>query len=607
MIVCGRPVVARFCQEPSKQNGNIRVNFRQAQIFGLQNKLEETMHRIVSSHLDSFVNEYALEADDRNQQFEKFANFAVLSGKLASGVELDDVTTGNDDDGTDGIAVIINEEHIVSGEDAQTLFANERRNNDVEVVFVQAKTGEGFDLGDFLKFKESVLRFFTQDPYQAASDLQQDARSAFDEAIKNVPKIRHGKPSVSAIFVTTGTYTAPDALKTARQDMASQLEALGLFQNIDIRFMGRDELVTAWVASYSGIETSLVMVNSASLPEIAGIDEAYLVVAKAKDYVQNLLVGEDGSIRGQLFEENVRHFLGAENPVNAQIAETLHDARGRTRFPVLNNGVTVVSPDVRVQGNTLHISNFQIVNGCQTSHVLYENRDALTDDLMVTLKVVETTDEDVFSELVRATNSQSKIEESQFLSLSPIAKRVEAYFNTYEGQDGRLYFERRDRQYVGKGVAAIRVVSLHNAAKCVCAMFLRRPDLSFKYPKRMYGDFGHRIFDEGNREAVYYASSLTLYRFHLLTSNSIIPQNMRRFKWHVMPLAAAIVAGKEMPAMNSRKMDEYCQKIIDKFSHHSPEGTEVFTRAIKIIEDLGEISNDRLKRQAVLDEMLSKI
>src|SRR5690606_22087457 len=118
---------------------------------------------------------------------------------------------------------------------------------------------EGFDLGDFLKFKESVLRFFTQEPYCASSELQQDARAAFDVAIKHVPKIRHGKPSVAAAFVTTGTYNAPEALESAREDMTKQLQALGLFQNVDVRFMGRDELVNAWVASYSGIEASLVM------------------------------------------------------------------------------------------------------------------------------------------------------------------------------------------------------------------------------------------------------------------------------------------------------------------------------------------------------------
>ncbi|WP_437557103.1 AIPR family protein [Acidithiobacillus sulfuriphilus] len=339
--------------------------------------------------------------------------------------------------------------------------------------------------------------------------------------------------------------------------MIGQLAGLGFFQNIDVRFMGRDELIEAWVASYSGIEASLPMHSSASLPHIAGIEESYLVIAKAIDYVDNLLTSDDGTIRGQLFEENVRHYLGSENPVNAQIRDTLHEAEGKSRFPVLNNGVTIVSPDVRVQGTTLHLTNFQVVNGCQTSHVLFENRSDLTDDIMVALKVVETTDEDVFSELVRATNSQSKIDETQFLSLSPITKNIEAYFNTYEGQEGRLYFERRDKQYVGRGVPALRVVSLHNAAKCVCAMFMRRPDLAFKYPKRMYDDLGPQIFNANNKESIFYASALTLYRFHLFTSNNVFPQNMRRFKWHVLPLIGAIVAGKDIPPLNSRRIDTY--------------------------------------------------
>ncbi|MCM2286137.1 MAG: AIPR family protein [Desulfobacula sp.] len=565
------------------------------------------MHRIVESHLNNFVSENGIDADSEATRFEKFANYAVLSSKIASGFELDEVTTGEDDDGTDGIALIINEDHIVSGEDAVLVFSNERRNNDVEIVFVQAKRTDGYDLGDFLKFKESILRFLTQEPYHSGCDLQQDARRAFDVVIKNVPKVRNGKPNISAIYVSTGVYSSPPALETARTDMIQQLSELGLFQNIDVRFMGRDDLIDEWVASYSGIEASLSMHSSASLPHIAGIEESYLVIAKAKDYVDNLLSSNDGTIRGQLFEENVRHYLGAENPVNAQIMETLNEPNAKTRFPVLNNGVTIVSPDVRVQGTTLHLKNFQIVNGCQTSHVLFENRDKLSDGIMVTLKIVETTDEDVFSELVRATNSQTKIDENQFLSLSPITKNVEAYFNTFEGQDGRLYFERRDKQYVGKGIPAIRVVNLHNAAKCVCAMYLRRPDLAFKYPKRMYQDFGGQIFREGNKESIFYSSALTLYRLHLLTSNNTIPQNMRRFKWHILAIVAAMVAGKDIPQLNSKKIEGYCQTIIDAFARHSEAAVRIFNDAVGLIETLGEVTNDRLKRQAVLDELLEKV
>lgn len=565
------------------------------------------MHRIVASHLANFVSENGLDCESEAIQFEKFANFSILSSKIPSGFELDDVTTGEDDDGTDGIALIINEDHIISDDDAELIFSHERRNNEVEIVFIQAKRSEGFDLGDFLKFKESILRFLTQDPYEAISDLQQDARKAFDVVIRNVPKVRNGKPNITAIYVTTGIYSNPEALETSRREMIGQLAGLGFFQNIDVRFMGRDELIEAWVASYSGIEASLPMHSSASLPHIAGIEESYLVIAKAIDYVDNLLTSDDGTIRGQLFEENVRHYLGSENPVNAQIRDTLHEAEGKSRFPVLNNGVTIVSPDVRVQGTTLHLTNFQVVNGCQTSHVLFENRSDLTDDIMVALKVVETTDEDVFSELVRATNSQSKIDETQFLSLSPITKNIEAYFNTYEGQEGRLYFERRDKQYVGRGVPALRVVSLHNAAKCVCAMFMRRPDLAFKYPKRMYDDLGLQIFNANNKESIFYASALTLYRFHLFTSNNVFPQNMRRFKWHVLPLIGAIVAGKDIPPLNSRRIDTYCQSIINVFSRHGDQATETFYRAVEFIEQLKEVSNDRLKRQAILEELLDKV
>lgn len=91
--------------------------------------------------------------------------------------------------------------------------------------------------------------------------------------------------------------------------------------------------------------------------------------------------------------------------------------------------------------------------------------------MMVNLKVVETLNEDVFSELVRATNSQTKVDETQFYSLRPIIKKVEAYFDTYEGQDGRLYLERRERQFIGRDIPAVRVFSVHMAAKCVAAMF----------------------------------------------------------------------------------------------------------------------------------------
>lgn len=136
------------------------------------------MHRVLQSHLESFANDYGIESESTSTKFEKFCNLLFIQPKVSSRVDLDDVTTGEDDDGIDGVAVIINEDIVIGKEDAEVIFSSDRRNNDVEIVFIQAKTSETYDLGDFLKFKEAILRFVSQDPYTAESMIQQEARAA---------------------------------------------------------------------------------------------------------------------------------------------------------------------------------------------------------------------------------------------------------------------------------------------------------------------------------------------------------------------------------------------------------------------------------------------
>ncbi|WP_233890097.1 AIPR family protein [Paraburkholderia flagellata] len=560
------------------------------------------MHRIVKAHLESFVTSFGLEADEEAVQFEKFATHCVLSSRFSATFDLDDVSTGPGDEGIDGVAVVIDEMVTASVEEAQAIFASQRRNHDVDVLFVQAKRSESFDLGEFLKFKEGILRFATQTPYAATDAVLSEARQMFDVVLKEVPKVRNGKPSLTARFVTTGQYQKPAALETALSDFLTQLAALGLFHDIDVRFIDRDELTRLWVGTYSGTNASLPAFSTAALPNIAGIDEAYLAVVRASDFVNNLLMTEDGNLRTQVFEENVRSFLGHDNPVNQSIAATL-ESDAASRFPVLNNGITIVSPDVKLQGTTLHLTNYQIVNGCQTSNVLFENRDLLG-DVMVNIKVVKTQLEDVFSELVRATNSQTRVEDTQFLSLRPIIKRVEQYYNTYDGAESRLYLERRDRQYVGQDIPATRIFSLHNAAKCVTAMFCNRPELAARYPKQMYEELTEVIFADSTKEVVFYAACVTMYRFNLLVGNSTVPQNMKRFKWHMLSLVRAMVCGPEVLPLNSKQVEKAAQKIIDVMGQHGQSATDVFEKIVRVCQGLGEVSTDRLKRQAILGEML---
>jgi hypothetical protein len=215
------------------------------------------MHRIVKAHLDGFVSNFGLEAESEADQFEKFCAHCVIASRYAATFDLDDVTTGTGDDGIDGIAIIIDEEVCVSPEDARDAFSTPRRNHDVDVVFVQAKRSENFDLGDFLKFKEAILRFATQTPYLVEDECLRNARRIFDIVVDNVPKIRNGKPSLVARFTTTGVYKDPPAFETSKSDFLAQLHELGLFIDCDVKFIDREKLTQLWVGTYSGVSASL--------------------------------------------------------------------------------------------------------------------------------------------------------------------------------------------------------------------------------------------------------------------------------------------------------------------------------------------------------------
>ena len=131
-------------------------------------------------------------------------------------------------------------------------------------------------------------------------------------------------------------------------------------------------------------------------------------------------------------------------------------------------------------------------------------------------------------------------------------------------------------------------------------MFCNRPELAARYPKVMYDELAETIFAEETKEIVFYAACLTMYRFTLLVSNNTIPQNMKRFKWHMLPLARVAIARKNSQRLSSNAVENQAQKIIDTINKHGQEATALFTDLVRICQSMGNVTPDRLKRQAIL-------
>lgn len=139
----------------------------------------------------------------------------------------------------------------------------------------------------------------------------------------------------------------------------------------------------------------------------------------------------------QLYEKNVRRFLGARGKVNKGMQETLRSAP--EHFGLYNNGITIVVTDFKSIGtNTFQLVEPYIVNGCQTTRTIWEVchvrlesggtggnpeleswRKKTAQGVVVT-KIVKVGNEgeNLLEAITRYTNSQNAVREKDFLALT---------------------------------------------------------------------------------------------------------------------------------------------------------------------------------------------
>ena len=130
----------------------------------------------------------------------------------------------------------------------------------------------------------------------------------------------------------------------------------------------------------------------------------------------------------RLFDQNVRLFLGTrKGSVNAGIRETLQSSDERSNFWAYNNGITLVARSFSVNddGKSVELTDFSIVNGCQTTvSIGTESKDAAR-EVSVLARIVAPTKQDLVEHIIRFTNSQSPIKMWDLSARDTLQKRVQ--------------------------------------------------------------------------------------------------------------------------------------------------------------------------------------
>lgn len=411
-------------------------------------------------------------------------------------------------------------------------------------------------------------------------------------------------PSVELSYVYAGRYELEGSQieKQIEAEVQTLRDMPYLFSSVTWHIHDGDAIARLYRETQNDIQKDVSFQRHVALPHIKGARAAYLGVVGCKDYVR-MVQKENGELNKGLFFENVRDFLGSDNPVNEEIAKTINDSDERDRFAILNNGVTIVAKSVTPSGDTFRLSQFQVVNGCQTSHVLFNHRGTLTDDMYITVKLIETSDVDLSGKVIATTNSQSLVTKEAFATIRPYHRSLEDFFSAMRSTGYKYYYERRPHQYDDRDdIRQHNIVSAPSLIKSFVSVALEEPHKVHYYYGTLLLEYNRNrsseLFSDEDYPGLYFAAHHIVSRTRALTGRD---RALSEWSFHLAALIKKQIAPelKKGTALTDKRFLEVLKKIDQNFD-------QAYAVAVNVLKGLRlETNQNRIPdvTKRLLDEL----
>jgi hypothetical protein len=545
------------------------------------------MDRVSESLLNKFSEEFNLALPEK-ERFEQLAAYLTVQRHYPETFDPRELITGaGGDTGIDAIAIIVNGA-LITDLDAFEELSEKAHTLDVTFVFVQAERSPSFECAKIGTLGFGALDFFKTTPSLKRNDKVLEAAEIMSAIYDDGSKFKRGNPACRIYYVTTGKWQGDADLEARRKGVVSDLDALGLFRSVAFTPVDAAGLQQLYRQSKNAIAREFNFVNKTVIPDVPGVNQAYLGFLPASEYLK-IIQDDYGDVIGGLFSENPRDWLDY-NAVNEEIKTTLK-SDARSRFVLMNNGVTIIARSVRPTGNRFYIEDFSIVNGCQTSHVLSEEKEHVDDSVMVPIRLIGTEDDDVMNDIIRGTNRQTEVTAEQFYALQEFSKNLETFCQAFPEQH-KLYYERRTRQYHRLSIEKTRVITPANMIKAYAAMFLAEPHRTTRNYAALKAKVGTEIFAPGQLMEPYYTAAYALYLLDFHFRNKKLISKYRAARFHLLLAARMLANPDKVPPANSHEMKRFCEKIMAMLWNPS-QLDQLLTSSSRAIELAADLNFDR--------------
>ena len=559
------------------------------------------MDPVIKSKFDQFRERMAIKDIQEGIAFEQFVNYSLFIGHQPdafSGVNelFDSVNVGGSNDmGIDGIAVKVNGLLIRSLEDIQDQI-EKMPGIDVEFIFIQSKATEHFDKGELLKFTSGVKEFLSEKQLQPVNEKIQQLIKIKDYIMDEcLPKFNNN-PDIRLYYVVMGKWCDEPQLVSAAEAFKQEIGNLNAYNEIKINFVDTKQFSTILNSNDNKFEVTIKALQVMPLLETDNVENSCILLCNASE-LNKILKTPDELIRKSLFFDNVRDYQG-DNNINREIAKTITSEP--QKFALLNNGITIVCEMFSLTFTNIRIKNPQIVNGCQTSHVIFnnsKNNPELSAKIPVVVKLIATKNDEITNQIVRSTNRQNIVFEEAFETTKPFHKDLEEYINVLSPEYERFYYERRSKQYSNDvKIKNHEILNLRCITQSFVGMLLREPHNSHRHETKLIEIYRNHIFQDRHSKRPYFTVALAFYQLEkYFRQNNTDDKEYATYKQHILMIFCEIVAGN-VPSFNEEKnIEKYCDKVLDILKDNSKTNNK-FTESIKIFANFKTRWIDELKK-----------
>lgn len=299
------------------------------------------------------------------------------------------------------------------------------------------------------------------------------------------------------------------------------------------------------------------------------MEQTIVTLCEAEQLI-SILKNEDGMIRSNMFDANVRAYQG-NTDVNNEIMKTLQECP--ENFVLYNNGITIVCSRLDQKGKSLKIETPQIVNGCQTCNSLFTAYKKKIDvsKVKVIVKIIETTVESVTQGIVRGTNRQNIVYEEAFETIRQFHKDLEDFFNIM-GIQGfqKIYYERRSKQYAFDAqIRPYQKISFRMLIQSMVAMYMNRVEISHRHESKLITQYKDKLFVEGQSFYPYYVAALVTTNLDYLMKRERKFADVKNYKKHILFVLQELNMGPAPDINDKKEIEEYCKEFLKILSANS--------------------------------------